>query len=439
MLAPITPSRDSAGSLDPDRAHPLLYIEACLRSAKFLLAVHEAQGSMPKALQRLVLPPQAKDSQMSSAEQARQARLNSLVPSNTVPRSSIAIWLNSAYSSHLQSLDPPVRIRALSEIAALYARVGYRRKEAFVLREIAALCADAAVQQMVGDASLGSPRGKPFSPKIPVINEANGTERAGGQRARVDSTALVSVLGKVCEAVGLGAALEALASAGDVARVYGWPAVQLGILKDAALMAEAVQGALQYQSVAYAAVLLLTVPATDHRAAIGFIVQALRSLAATIPPFEQYDLSASMPRITAAASMTGATLELDYWGPNELVMSLEVAPCAVSFRRPRFFPTLTSFSFSYPHRLASSRQPFEVNESVVGAGAVGELPVKQNPFLYDPRQQSKASTGSQALLLQGEAAEIYVTLRNHFLFELEIKSMSLRCGFRLTFRGRTRS
>jgi hypothetical protein len=44
-----------------------------------------------------------------------------------------------------------------------------------------------------------------------------------------------------------------------------------------------------------------------------------------MPPLEQYELSQNIPRVFAAATRRGAAFDLEYWGPTQLVMSLEVA------------------------------------------------------------------------------------------------------------------
>lgn len=44
-----------------------------------------------------------------------------------------------------------------------------------------------------------------------------------------------------------------------------------------------------------------------------------------MPPHEQYELSQNIPRVFAAATRRGAAFSLEYWGPTQLVMSLEVA------------------------------------------------------------------------------------------------------------------
>ena len=64
----------------------------------------------------------------------------------------------------------------------------------------------------------------------------------------------------------------------------------------------------------------------DYQAAIRFTVTALRTLSDTMLPAEQYRLSQNIPRIFSAATRRGAAFELEYWGPTQLVMSLEIAP-----------------------------------------------------------------------------------------------------------------
>lgn len=270
MLAPLNPSRVSAGALDPDRAHPLLYIEACLRSAKYLLAINEAQGSIPKALQRLVSPTVPISIAESGPEQARRARLNSLALSNTVPRSSVAAWLDSAYSPHLATLSVPMRIRVLAEIASCFGRIGYRRKEAFVLREVAALCADSAASQQAALALRDRSGNGSLALRIDTgskssRNGTNGkvlpTPRRRAGIATDTHLQILEVLERVCSAYGLdpGPTGDDHASAETASPIeqtqtssagtrFGWPSIQLGTLQDATRMAEMVNGSSCYSS-----------------------------------------------------------------------------------------------------------------------------------------------------------------------------------------------
>ena len=86
-MLPPPPTSEEEPPPDPDRSHPLIYAEACLRCARFLLAVWEAGGWIERALERLVIPaPRLRGEAKTSVEQARAARLTSLAPSNTVPK-----------------------------------------------------------------------------------------------------------------------------------------------------------------------------------------------------------------------------------------------------------------------------------------------------------------------------------------------------------------
>ncbi|GAA5872900.1 hypothetical protein JCM8547_003260 [Rhodosporidiobolus lusitaniae] len=416
MLTPVDRPSD-APPPDPDRAHPLVYIEACLRCAHFLLAVYEAHGTMSKALDRLVSSPPPDSPPRSSTEQARVARLASFSPSNTVPRSSIAQWLATAYSPHLATLFLPSRLRLTAEIASLYGRIGYRRKEAFVLRDLAALCAEGVAGKNIEvfpAAGQPSPIAEENELSTPRTNgsgsassalQPNGAGRptphrlASGSIVRTTSDpagneSIVRVVEKMCEAFGIqvapaltredakaerrksliqGRTLEIMES--EVG-TFGWPGLQVGVLKDAIAIAEALP---------------------DYQAAIRFTVTALRSLSDTMPPLEQYELSQNIPRVFAAATRRGAAFDLEYWGPTQLVMSLEVA------------------------RLSQNRVPVEhaLREAEkVDAGA------SRNPFLYDPRKRPQAAK-TRPSLVQNETTEVYVTLQNPFLFELEIQSIEL--------------
>lgn len=289
MLLPLDRPAD-APPPDPDRAHPLVYAEACLRCAHFYLAVSEAHGNMPRALDRLVAPTfpsssPAAPTPPTGAAQARTARLTSLSPSNTVPRSTIAQWLSAAYSPHLALLALPVRLRLTAEIASLFGRIGYRRKEAFVLRELAALCAEGVAGRSIevfAASGAGGPSPIPEEPSDPP--RANGSSTGAGAssssgaaaRARAfdrggsivrttsdpaGNDSIVRIVEKVCEAFGIevaprlsredvqaerkksivqGRTLEILES--EVG-AFGWPGLQLGVLKDAIIISEALPGA----------------------------------------------------------------------------------------------------------------------------------------------------------------------------------------------------
>jgi len=75
-------------------------------------------------------------------------------------------------------------------------------------------------------------------------------------------------------------------------------------------------------------------------------------------------------------------------------------------------------------RLSSNRIPHEhalKDAELDTTAAAGP----RNPFLYDPRRKAQAAK-TKPSVVQNETTEVYVTLQNPFLFELEIQSIELR-------------
>lgn len=281
MLAPL-PTSDEQPPLDPDRVHPLIYAEACLRCARFLLAVWEAGGWIDRALDRLVLPPPNLRGESKTAEEtARAARLASLAPSNTVSRSSIALWVSQAYCPQLALLALPIRLRVTGEIASIFSRIGYRRKEGFVLRELAALCGEGVggkeVEVFSAEPVSSTIReegeegespvfktGKGRKPPPRLTRTVSGDDRAPSiVRTTSDSAgneSVVRIAEKVCEAFGIEVVPRTTkmgktdrrkslvqgppseVPSGAVAR-FGWPLLQVGVLGDAIRIAESLPGA----------------------------------------------------------------------------------------------------------------------------------------------------------------------------------------------------
>ena len=288
MLPPIT--TEAGPPPDPDRTHPLIYAESCLRCARFLLAVWEAGGWIEKALERLILPPpKLRGESKTSAQQADKARLTSLAPSNTVPRSTIALWVSMAYSPQLSLLSLPQRLRILGEVSSIFGRIGYLRKESFVLREVAALCGEGVAgkgievfpaevtkpapptiveeSEDLGDVSGQSitrsttPLSRSTVSLVSAISIVTPERTASIVRTTSDTAgneSIIRVAEKVCEAFGIevvprvtkensqkrksilqGGAVEASL---DGKGRFGWQALQVGVLRDAISIAEALPG-----------------------------------------------------------------------------------------------------------------------------------------------------------------------------------------------------
>lgn len=259
---------------DPDRAHPLVYAEASLRCARFYLAVWESGGSIDEALKRLCArtPTDAPANNATPLQSDRSALSRSLSPANTVPRSSIATWASLAYSPHIATLALPVRLRVTGEVASIFGRIGYRRKEGFVLRELAALCAEG----VTGGADEGAGK-QAVSHPSPIPEEqtpngevarTNGTHPPAQQPSTVVSShfnsagndSIIRIAERVCEAFGVAvvsraksqrdrrssvAPISVISSDVRTSTQFGWANLQVGGLKDSISIAEALQGSVR--------------------------------------------------------------------------------------------------------------------------------------------------------------------------------------------------
>lgn len=78
-------------------------------------------------------------------------------------------------------------------------------------------------------------------------------------------------------------------------------------------------------------------------------------------------------------------------------------------------------------RLSSNRQPREhpYQDVEANAKATTVATAPTDPFIYNPKKGPVAAK-IRPTLVQHEVAEVYVTLQNPFLFDLEIQSIELR-------------
>lgn len=89
------------------------------------------------------------------------------------------------------------------------------------------------------------------------------------------------------------------------------------------------------------------------------------------------------------------------------------------------------------HRLPFVRLPAGKSISLLqeNDGNTGKrLPVTTDPFLYNPRRS--LNNKESLLVVQNENLEFQITLRNPFVFDLELSSLSLRYALGMSaYRG----
>lgn len=174
-----------------------------------------------------------------------------------ISRATIAATVTQAHGPWLLHLGSRERILMLEAMATIYGAIGFRRKEAYVLREVLGCVMDLVV---CGREEAGSTRGAGTGLGIHGVNV--GTPGAVGIRANDNVEGNQSVL-KIVKYVCLvhGIDLEAVKIV-DASKVnsespessqsteepkyepFGWPELQIGIVREAIAVAEALPGAL---------------------------------------------------------------------------------------------------------------------------------------------------------------------------------------------------
>lgn len=194
-----------------------------------------------------------------------------------ISRSMIAGLLAQAHGPWLLHLGSTERLAILEVMAGIYACLGYRRKEAYILREVLGCVMDLLVcgreehrassnsSPGIGSAGLGI-RGVSFTDK------ANGTERGSVGIRHNDNIegneSILRLLKYLCKVLGIDLEAVKLAqpesdvpmngidedsltrsltrsdddtshSQGDI---YGWPELQIGVIREAIAVAESLPG-----------------------------------------------------------------------------------------------------------------------------------------------------------------------------------------------------
>ena len=173
------------------------------------------------------------------------ARLSAL---SSIQRFSVAEIASQAITKALETIVVTDRLAVLKALASLYSTLGYTRKRAVVLREIAALLSD------------GIRRARTTQASEVVVRSTPATE---------GNTAIVSLLEKVCEAYGV-ELIERLVVGSkeaanrrrqsvfglsgdkvkstvvsdepDLVGRFGWPSLQVSVVRDAVYMAGMISG-----------------------------------------------------------------------------------------------------------------------------------------------------------------------------------------------------
>ncbi|KAJ7452373.1 TRAPP II complex [Mycena galericulata] len=379
-----------------------LYCCAVLRQTSLLFSVWSAKGWGPLAFSTMLqpgptpyLPPTLSHEGLTS-----WANLERLSMMSGIPRSSISAVLAQVHGPWLLHLGARERISILENTASLYACLGYRRKEAYILREVLGCILDLIVcgREEDGFSRLSSVP-LPAGLGIQGLNSGSSSQRGNvGIRfsENVDGNeSVLKLLKYVCKVLGINLDAVRLGDNSDeqsadntsieddvttdFTEPYGWPELQVGVVREAVAVAEALP---------------------DFLAVAQFALSSLKTLQAVLAPGDQYHLYATSTRALMTAHRRGDSKSVEYWSGKPLVSI-----------------TLSSFPLV--------RLPIEKPLSALQPRSSDMTPILTggtDPFLYNPR---RALGQGKSLVVQNEPLEFVLVLRNPYVFDLEIQSLSL--------------
>lgn len=398
---------------DLSQDHSLLaltYCTAVMRQTSLLFCTWSTKGWGALAFASMLQPGSTSYTQKTTSDSS-WTNLERISIVSGVSRSQIANTVSQAHGPWLLHLGPHERLTILQSMASIYSSLGYRRKEAFILREVISCIMDLIVcgreendllrKSDAGSVSTGNRSEN--SDEVSIVGKgAVGVRQneilEGNQSILKLLVRACKVLGVDLEAVGVakttdgtrsevggrdsgGSAVEDLERPVDAAKEsFGWPELQVGIIREAIAVAEALP---------------------DPLAVARISLSALRTMHSVLASSDQYHLYQTAGRALAAMRRRGDAPAVEYWAGHP-IMSITLLPLAL-------------------HRL-----PIENPFSILTAKSSATnslLSGITDPFLYNPRRTSGPQ--SKNLIVQGEPIELTITLRNPYVFDLEIQSISL--------------
>ena len=242
----------------------LLLVTCICRHTALLFSVWASKGWGPLAFTTLIrpgLPPTFTPNPPSDSHRFRMTAITG------ISRAQIVGILAQAHGPFLLHLHPHDRIRLLQHIAATYSCLGFRRKEAYVLRELLSTVMDVLVcsrDEVIKSArergnGLGT-LGSPGSGGLGIVDAGSGVGSVGVRESESTNgnESIIRLVKYVCEVYGvdLGAVnivgpnakggvevgVDDEAIEGRMLR-YGWDELQLGVVREATAVVEALPGA----------------------------------------------------------------------------------------------------------------------------------------------------------------------------------------------------
>lgn len=238
-----------------------------MRQTRLLYSVWSAKGWGPLAFTTMLrpgpkpfIPPT-----LTADEKDNWLNLERLSSVTGVSRSAISSVLSQLHGPWLLHLDQRERISILEATASFYACLGYERKEAYILREVLGCIMDLIVCGREED-GFSHPSGVPPTSGLGIQNPGQG-QNWGSLGIRVSESAagnegVLILLKYICKVLGINLELVGLVtdqqtredrlslddydqeSMEELREPCGWPELQVGVVREAVAVAEALPGKL---------------------------------------------------------------------------------------------------------------------------------------------------------------------------------------------------
>ncbi|TFY64017.1 hypothetical protein EVJ58_g2901 [Rhodofomes roseus] len=415
----------STPNSEHERTYPLLaylYSQSVIRHTSLLFAVWSAKGWGPHAFGKLIQPgttPYLPSSTASSSTdhngvtitvvngrtKASYAELERLTTITGITRTQIATTLSQVHGPWLLHLAARERIGILQTVAGMFGALGYLRKEAYILRELLGSIMDLIVcgREESGGAR---PNGAGLGIRGAPVGNASTTAGTVGVREnpRLEGNeSMLRIIKHICRVHGVDIESVKLVDIGAIAATsngdaaddaeeedlddspqdpFGWPELQIGIIREAIAVAEALP---------------------DYPSVAQFSLSSLKSLHPVMSHSDQVHLYHTATRALTTAIRRGDRRTVEYWAGKPIV-SIEVLSLPL-IRLPIEKPLSL---------LAKANDQSGVDTILTGV---------KDPFLYNPRKVASGQT--QSILVQNERFEVVMTLRNPFVFDLQLESLAL--------------
>lgn len=322
-----------------------LYTTCALRHSRFLLAIWTAGGFGAPALESTVRNDKAMPRIYPPPEyQFRKRVFMKLSTLSHVARVSISTIANRAHGPWILRLPTDVQLQVLVALVGIHRVLGLERREAVLTREVVGLVIAMIAKTRMPTNRLDAPifgaaRGGSISsisgviePENTVSNDGLGLASARPASASVTTMlreteegnqAVLQLVSRVLDVFGLDLCSLAKDDDRPVDVRYGWPELQVAMLREAIAAAETLPG----KCADYNRKAVLTCNSTDYNTIIGFATSALRTLHENLAPQAQQLLLSAYSRALGIARRRNIPIEASTrWVPDEIVMAVEFTP-----------------------------------------------------------------------------------------------------------------